>query len=311
VVDEKKDMKDKEENTPEEEAEQSPETDGTPEADGTLEGDENSEPGEDAAPEDATPEDATPEDGAPEGSAPEDSAPEDSAPEDSTPEDSTPDEPVSEEAAAEDAPSDEPATREEAPVAAASGSTSEDHVEYDSTGEPISEHHVEGIAAFFDHPKHLLAAATYARDSHYEDFEAFSPFPIHGMDEAMGLGRSWIPWVTMGAAMVGFICANLLQFGMMTFDWPMIVGGKPFAPWPSFVPIMFELSVLIGGVTTAVVMLKAAGCFKKPLIIDPSITDDRFVLWISAKDNKFEMNEAIDFLETLNPLEVRKVVKDV
>jgi hypothetical protein len=175
---------------------------------------------------------------------------------------------------------------------------------------PLADGDLEGVAAFFEHPKHLMAAATYARDSDYEEFDAYSPFPIHGMDEAMGLGRSWIPWVTFGAGLAGFVLANLLQFGMMTFDWPMIIGGKPYAPWPSFVPIMFELTVLLAGVTTAVVMLKAAGCFQKPLIIDPSITDDRFVLWISAKDNKFDVDEVIEFLEDLRPLEVRKIVKD-
>jgi hypothetical protein len=175
---------------------------------------------------------------------------------------------------------------------------------------PVGPENLEGVAAFFDHPKHLMAAATYARDSDYEEFEAYSPFPIHGMDEAMGLGRSWIPWVTFGAGLTGFILANMLQFGMMTFDWPMIIGGKPFAPWPSFVPIMFELTVLISGVTTAVVMLKAAGCFQKPMIIDESITDDRFVLWISAQDKKFDLDRVTEFLEDLRPLEVRKIVKD-
>ncbi len=221
------------------------------------------------------------------------------------------------EEAAEEAEEAEVAAESAAAEAAAEESEPEEElaedseVEVDSSGEPIAVRHLEGVAAFFDHPKHLLAAAKYARDSHYEQFDAFSPFPIHGMDEAMGLGRSWIPWVTFAAGLTGFICANMLEFGTMTFDWPLIIGGKPFAPWPSFVPIMFELTVLFAGVTTAVVMLKAAGCFKKPLIIDPSITNDRFVLWISAEDERFDLDEAIEFLEDLNPLEVRKIVKDV
>lgn len=213
--------------------------------------------------------------------------------------------------------SDEPSEAEEEPE----GHTEEDLAEETHSPAGVEPHDgaahsadepgtLAGVAAFFEHPKHLLAAATYARDSDYEEFDAYSPFPIHGMDDAMGLGRSWIPWVTFGAGSVGFILANLLQFGTMTFDWPMIIGGKPFAPWPSFVPVMFELTVLLAGVTTAAVMLKAAGCFKKPFIIDPRITDDRFVLWISADDTKFDEAEVLDFLEDLNPLEVRKIVKD-
>lgn len=168
---------------------------------------------------------------------------------------------------------------------------------------------LRGVAAFFEHPDHILAAAAETRDSNYEEFDVFTPFPVHGMDEAMGIGRSWIPWVTFGAGAVGFILANVMQFGMMTFDWPMIIGGKPFAPWPSFVPIMFELTVLIGGVTTAIVMLFAAGCFQSPDIIDKSITKDRFVLWISEEDESFERDEVVDFMKELNPLEIKLITE--
>ncbi|RAL21606.1 hypothetical protein DL240_12170 [Lujinxingia litoralis] len=168
---------------------------------------------------------------------------------------------------------------------------------------------MKGIAAYFDLPDDLMLAAAHTRDSKYDDFEAYSPFPIHGMDDAMGLGRSWIPWVTFGAGSAGFLTANALQFFTMSFDWPMIVGGKPFAPWPSFVPIMFELTVLFAGVTTAIVMLIAAGCFRKPFIIDPEITKDRFVLWISADDDAFDPEEVRSFLEGLNPVEIRTITK--
>ncbi len=168
---------------------------------------------------------------------------------------------------------------------------------------------IKGLAAFFDLPDDLMLAAAHTRDSEYDDFEAFSPFPIHGMDDAMGLGRSWIPWVTFGAGTAGLITANALQFGTMTFDWPMIIGGKPYAPWPAFVPIMFELTVLLAGVITAVVMLIAAGCFKKPFIIDKEITQDRFAIWISAEDESFDVDEVREFLESLDPVEIRTITR--
>lgn len=164
-----------------------------------------------------------------------------------------------------------------------------------------------GILAFFDHPERTLEAARATRDSDYEGFDVYTPFPVHGMDEAMGLGRSWIPWVTFFAGVIGFLCANAMQFGMMTFDWPMIIGGKPYAPWPSFVPIMFELTVLIGGVTTGVVMLKAAGCFQEPMILDRELTDDRFAVWISADDPNFEADEVRSFFHDLDPTEIRGI----
>ncbi len=168
---------------------------------------------------------------------------------------------------------------------------------------------VKGIAAFFDLPDDLMVAAAHTRDSQYEAFDAYSPFPIHGMDDAMGIGRSWIPWVTFGAGTAGFLTANALQFGTMTFDWPMIIGGKPYAPWPAFVPIMFELTVLLAGVITAIVMLVAAGCFRKPFIIDREITKDRFALWISADDESFDADEVREFMKTLDPVEIRTITE--
>lgn len=169
---------------------------------------------------------------------------------------------------------------------------------------------VAGVAAFFDHPEHLLYAASQARDAKYENFDAMSPFPIHGMDDAMGLGRSWIPWVTFSAGVAGLCTAIGLQFGIMTVDWPMIYGGRPFAAWPSFVPIMFELTVLFAGLTTVAVMLIASGCFRKPLIIDRQITNNRFALWIAADDKKFDRDQVVDFMKSLNPTEIRTVRKD-
>ena len=163
----------------------------------------------------------------------------------------------------------------------------------------------DGMAAYFDDPNELLHAAELTRDSSFEIWDAFSPFPIHGIEDAMGIGRSWLPWVTFGAGGTGFLLANALQFGTLTFDWPMIIGGKPHAPWPSFVPIMFELTVLIGGVTSALVMFIASGCFRKPRIVDPEITNDRFVIWIDAKDPNYA--QAREFLQTLNPVEIRTV----
>ena len=169
------------------------------------------------------------------------------------------------------------------------------------------EYDFDGLAAYFDGPDETLVAAAAARDAEWgwESWDVFTPFPIHGIEDAMGIGRSWLPWVTFGAGATGFTLANLLQFGTLTFDWPMIIGGKPHAPWPSFVPIMFELTVLIGGVTTALVMLIASGCFRPPKIIDPEITNDRFVLWIGSDDPNFEKARA--FMEELDPVEIREI----
>lgn len=165
---------------------------------------------------------------------------------------------------------------------------------------------LKGVAVYFYDPHELMDAAYAAKHAGYKKFDAYSPFPIHGMDDAVG-GRSWMPWVTFFAGGTGFLTANALQFGTLTFDWPMIIGGKPHAPWPSFVPVMFELTVLIGGVTSALVMFIAAGCFRRPKIIDRQITNDRFVLWLDAEDEGFDMEATHAFAKGLHPYRIRPV----
>lgn len=173
----------------------------------------------------------------------------------------------------------------------------------------VDESEIKGVAAFFEHPGHLMYAAEQTRDSQYQKFDAFSPFPIHGMDDALGVGRSWIPWVTFCAGFTGFLLACCLEFGIMVYGWPLNIGGKPHASWPAFVPIMFELTVLVAGVTTVAVMFKAAGCFKIPMIIDRRITDDTFCLWIDAEDESFDREEVILFMKDLNPVEIRTITE--
>jgi hypothetical protein len=197
-------------------------------------------------------------------------------------------------------------TAEESSATTEAGKDGDGHDEV--TFSPPGDGPVDGMAAFFVHPNEILDAAEKARDKSLEKWDVFTPFPIHGMDDAMGIGTSWIPWVTFGAAMVGMTTALSLQTGTMFIDWQINIGGKPFLPWPSFMPITFELSVLFAGITTAVVMFLACGLPNlKPKVIDSSITRDRFVLWIDANDPSFDRAKTREFLESLDPVEVREV----
>jgi hypothetical protein len=165
-----------------------------------------------------------------------------------------------------------------------------------------------GLYALFTHQGEILDAAAKARDKKFERWDVFTPYPIHGMDDAMGLGRSWIPWVTFTAGMTGLAIAMAMQIGTMTIDWPMNIGGKPFLPWPSFMPIAFELTVLIGGLTTVAVMFLSGGLPNlRPKIVDPRITTDKFALYISADDPQFDAVATREFLESLEPLTVEEV----
>lgn len=216
-----------------------------------------------------------------------------------------------EEDSEEDAAGEDDAAEDSEEELAASAEEEDEELAYDDEDDVEDDYEVpaniDGLAAYFDYPEELLVAAAHMRDAEepWVKWDAYSPFPIHGIEDAMGIGRSWMPWVTFGAGGTGFLLANLLQFGTLTFDWPMVIGGKPHAPWPSFVPIMFELTVLIGGVTTAFVMLVASGCFRKPKIIDREITNDRFLIWIAADDPNFA--HAREFLQGLDPVEIREI----
>jgi hypothetical protein len=123
------------------------------------------------------------------------------------------------------------------------------------------------------------------------------------MEEAMGQKRSWIPYVTAVLAFVGILLAQALQNYVMVYDWPANFGGKPFAAWPSFVPITFEAMVFCAAIGTAIVAI-AAGKVDSvpqppPLEVRTGATVDRFVLWISASDPEWNAEEAVEFARSL------------
>jgi hypothetical protein len=138
-----------------------------------------------------------------------------------------------------------------------------------------------------------------------------TPFPVHGMDEAMGLGRSWIPWVTAGLAFLGILCAQAMMNYIMVWDWPMNFGGKPFFAWPAFIPITFELMVLFAAIGSAVVAIWAGKRFTtpqpSPMTVATGATVDKFVVWISATDPKFSGEAAVAFVKSLGAHGVRLV----
>ncbi len=181
-----------------------------------------------------------------------------------------------------------------------------------------------GVVGFFPDPKALIRATASVRDANYESFDAFTPFPVHGLIEAQGLRPSPVPYVTFVAGITGTTLAFLFQYWTSAVDWPLIVGGKPFNSWPAFVPIMFELTVLFAGLATLAAMLLFNGLPNiKRKAFDPGITRDRFALVIeapkpvdeddedsvahAAKFKKFTEAEATQFLKSLGATEVRSV----
>jgi len=169
----------------------------------------------------------------------------------------------------------------------------------------------KGVLGHFGLPDEALAAAAKVRDAGWKHFDFLTPFPIHGMEEAMGQKRSWVPYATAALALFGILLAQGFQNYVMVFDWPMNFGGKPHAAWPSFVPVTFEAMVFFGAIGSAIIAIIAGKRDNvpqpPPLLIETGATVDRFVLWISATDPAWDADKALAFVRGLGAHGVRLV----
>jgi hypothetical protein len=136
------------------------------------------------------------------------------------------------------------------------------------------------LVATFPQVDGLLRAVRKARRELFRVYDVFAPFPIHGLDEAMGIRRTRLPYVTLLAGLTGLATAVTLQFYTNVLDWPLDVGGKPDNSMLAFVPICFELSVLFGGLATVGALFLRAKLYpgKKPWLVHPGVTDDTITL---------------------------------
>ena len=168
------------------------------------------------------------------------------------------------------------------------------------------------LVAEFDTPEALMAAAEKTRDAGYKEIDAYSPFPIHGMGDAIGFGRPILPWVIFAGGLAGLGLGFALEYWVSVINNPINVGGRPMNSWPSFVPIMFETTVLIAALTTVFGMLAFNGLPRHyhPIFNHPRFeraSQDLFFLAVESKDPKFDPVETRTFLEGLAPAEVVEV----
>jgi Protein of unknown function (DUF3341) len=147
------------------------------------------------------------------------------------------------------------------------------------------------VIATFSDAEELLNAVRRLREHHVSVYDVYSPYPIHGMDEAMGLRRSRIPWVTLIVGFCGLLTALTFQFYTNVFDWPLNVGGKPDNSTLAFVPICFELTVLLGGLATVAALLLRARLFpgKREELPIEGVTNDSFALVVRRKASVFDV----------------------
>jgi mono/diheme cytochrome c family protein len=174
---------------------------------------------------------------------------------------------------------------------------------------------LHGLLAEYDTPPQLLHAAKKIREAGFTKWDTYSPFAVHGIDEAMGIKMTVLPWFTLCAGLTGLATAIALQWWTNAFDYPWIISGKPFWSIPANVPIMFELTVLLSAITTLVGMLLLNNL---PLPSHPldqvrrfaRVTDDKFFLMILASDPKFDAEDTPALLETTHPVAIEAVKED-
>jgi len=152
---------------------------------------------------------------------------------------------------------------------------------------------VYGVLAEFEHPGALLHAAQSVREAGYVHFDTHSPFPIHGMDKAMGLKNSIVGWITLVGGIVGLSLATWMQWWMSEVSYPINISGKPFFAIEPSIPVMFELTVLIASLATVAGMFALNGLPRpyNPLFYSTNflrVTDDAFFLHIAASDKQFD-----------------------
>jgi len=120
---------------------------------------------------------------------------------------------------------------------------------------PAEDRKLVGVIGLYDDPNSLIGAAEAVRDAGYRKWDCHTPYPVHGLDDAMGLKPSPMPYICLGMGGVGVGLALLMQWWMSAVDYPVRIGGKEFFSWPAFVPITFEVFVLLAAVSTFVGMI--------------------------------------------------------
>lgn len=153
--------------------------------------------------------------------------------------------------------------------------------------------------AAFESEDDVKAAVLSARRRGYLVQDVYTPYAVHGLDEAMGLRPSRLSWACLAFAILGASTGLWLQHWTSTSDWPLNVGGKPFDSLPAFVPVTFELAVLLAGLGSVAALFVRARLFpgKKVVLPESRVTDDRFLLVIAEKGASFDTGQAAGMCE--------------
>lgn len=174
----------------------------------------------------------------------------------------------------------------------------------------MSQRKIGGIAGIFTEEHQVLAAARKVNELGFSKFEAISPYPIHGMEEACGIKRSWLPYVTFVAGTMGLTLGLLLTWYTSAVNWAVNVGGKPMFSLPAFVPILFELTVLFAALASVGALFYACNMPKvDPPVIDPDLSSHKFAVYVPSNDNGYDEAKLEKIFRENGASEVKKVAE--
>jgi hypothetical protein len=176
----------------------------------------------------------------------------------------------------------------------------------------MSENPIYGLMAEFDSAKELLAAAHKTHEAGYQKIDAYSPFPIEGLAEAIGFHKNHVALIVLIGGLIGGVSAYALQYWVAAITYPVNIGGRPFHSWPSFIIVTFELTILFAGLSAAIGMLALNGL---PMPYHPvfnvaefaKASENKFFLIVFSSDSKYDAARTRSFLEGLSPRMVAEV----
>src|SRR5690242_4831928 len=175
---------------------------------------------------------------------------------------------------------------------------------------------IYGVVGEFETPRKLIQAANKARVAGYKNMDAYTPFPIEGLSEALGLKRSLVPTVTLIGGLLGGLTGFGFQYWASVISYPENIGGRSLNSWPAFIPVTFEMTVL-GASLFAVFGMLAMNRLPQPHHplfnvhrFQKHASTDRFYLCLQANDKKFNLEEAARFLQDVSAQHVSEVRDD-
>ncbi len=171
---------------------------------------------------------------------------------------------------------------------------------------------IYGVIAEFDNPTALVNAARAAREKGYRRLDAYSPFPIEELNDALDLHKNWLPLIVLLGAILGGLTGFFMQYYITVIDFPINIGGRPLNSWPAYIVITFELTILFAAISAVLGLLALCGL---PMPYHPVFnvprfalaSRNRFFLAIEARDPLYDHDETCKFLEGLEANEVSEV----